>query len=54
MKQITAIRILPFALLQALLASFIGLMEGIVYSFGGLAIDTLVSLAGSPVQRHRA
>ena len=33
----------PFALFQAFLAGLVGLFAGILYSFGGLAIDTLVS-----------
>jgi len=38
------IRILSFAIFQAVMASLLGLLAGILYSFGGLAIDTLVSI----------
>jgi len=38
------IKILSFAKFQAFLASLIGLIAGILYAFGGLIIDTLVSM----------
>jgi len=38
------IKILEFAKLQTILMTFVGLFLGILYSFGGLLIDTLVSL----------
>jgi hypothetical protein len=44
MKKIEKIRILSFAKFQAILMGFLGLAAGIIYSFGGLAIDILVSL----------
>ena len=37
-------KIIEFALFQALLFAIIGLIAGILYSFGGLIIDTAVSL----------
>ncbi|WP_297794353.1 hypothetical protein [uncultured Eudoraea sp.] len=39
-----SIGIFSFAKFQAFLFSLIGLLAGILYSFGGLIIDTLVSL----------
>ena len=44
MERSPAIRIIPFARFQALLTSFLGLIAGILYSFGGLVVDMLVSL----------
>lgn len=38
------IGIFSFAKFQAFLFSLVGLLAGIIYSFGGLVIDTLVSL----------
>jgi hypothetical protein len=40
----TKIKILSFAKFQAVLGALIGLLAGILYSFGGLVIDILVSL----------
>ncbi len=39
MKKIKRIRPLPFATLQAILLAHIGLLLGILYSFGGLVYD---------------
>ena len=44
MKKLKKIKVFSFALFQALLFGLVGLLMGILYSFGGLAIDTLVSL----------
>ena len=44
MKKIKRIRIFHFAQFQALLTGLLGLLCGILYSFGGLLIDILVSL----------
>ncbi len=44
MKKINKLPILSVAKLQAILGLLIGLLCGILYSFGGLLIDTLVSL----------
>jgi hypothetical protein len=38
------IKVLSFAKFPALLFALLGLIAGILYSFGGLAIDTLVSI----------
>ena len=38
------IKIFPFAIFQAILTTVIGLLIGLLYSFGGLVIDILVSL----------
>jgi hypothetical protein len=35
---------LSFAKFQALLGALLGLVAGVIYSFGGLVIDTLVTL----------
>jgi hypothetical protein len=45
MNKIKKIGVFSFARFQAILAGFIGLVCGILYSFGGLIIDVLVSLA---------
>ncbi len=37
------IRVFPFAIFQSILAALVGLIAGVLYSFGGLIIDTLVS-----------
>lgn len=42
--KINKIKILSLAKMQTIFLSLIGLIAGIVYSFGGLLIDTLVSL----------
>ncbi len=44
MKKSQKIKVLDFALFQAILFSQIGLFAGIIYSFGGFFIDLLVSL----------
>ena len=38
------LKIFEFAKLQALLTTLLGAVAGIIYSFGGIIIDTLVSL----------
>jgi hypothetical protein len=43
MAQIQKVNIFSFARFQALLFALLGLIAGVVYSFGGLAVDTLVS-----------
>ncbi len=43
MKKLKRIRIFPFAKFQALLFLLIGILCGIIYSFGGLVIDILVT-----------
>jgi hypothetical protein len=45
MRKIKKIGVLSFARFQAVLAGLIGLVCGTLYSFGGLIIDVLVSLA---------
>jgi len=44
MKKIKKIRVLSLAKFQAVLGAVIGLILGILYSFGGLIIDALVSI----------
>jgi hypothetical protein len=44
MNKIKKIGVFSFARFQAILAGLIGLVCGILYSFGGLIIDVLVSL----------
>jgi len=44
MAKIKKIDVMSFGKLQAFIMLFAGLLAGIVYSFGGLIIDTLVSL----------
>ncbi len=44
MGKLNKIKILPFAIFQAFLLALIGLLAGIIYSFGGLLIDLLVSM----------
>jgi hypothetical protein len=44
MKELKKIKVFPFAKFQAILMALVGLLTGIVYSFGGFIIDTLVSL----------
>lgn len=44
MARVKKINVLSLVKFQAVLASLIGLVAGILYSFGGLIIDTLVSL----------
>jgi hypothetical protein len=44
MKTLKKIKVSAFAKFQAILMVLVGLLAGIVYSFGGLIIDTLVSL----------
>lgn len=43
MKKLKKLKIFPFALFQAFLFLLIGVIFGVLYSFGGLIIDTLVS-----------
>ena len=43
MEKSSRIRVLPFAKFQAVLGSLIGLICGILYSFGGLILDIFVS-----------
>ena len=43
MKKINKIGVLSLAKFQAILGMFFGLILGIIYSFGGLIVDTLVS-----------
>ncbi len=43
MKKIRKIKLLPFALFQAFLFGLLGLLAGVMYSFGGLLVDALVS-----------
>jgi hypothetical protein len=44
MKKIKNLNPLSFARFQMVLGALFGLVAGIIYSFGGLAIDTLVTL----------
>ena len=44
MAKETKINVLSLAKVHALTAGFLGLIAGILYSFGGLLIDALVSL----------
>ncbi len=44
MKHLKRIKIFQFALFQSILMGLIGILCGILYSFGGLLIDALVSL----------
>jgi len=44
MKSIQKLNIFTLAKFQAILASIVGLLCGIIYSFGGLVIDFLVSM----------
>ena len=44
MKKIRKIKVFQFALFQAFLLFLIGALCGILYSFGGLIIDSMVSL----------
>jgi hypothetical protein len=44
MRKIKKIGVLSFAKLQAFLGIIIGFILGIIYAFGGLIIDTLVTL----------
>jgi len=41
MAKIKKLKILSFAIFQALLVSFLGLLAGILYSFGGIIVDLL-------------
>ena len=43
MGKLQRIRIFAFAKFQAMLLALVGLFAGILYSFGGLIIDVLVS-----------
>ena len=44
MARIKRIRLFPFAKFQAVLVAQVGVIAGILYSFGGLIIDLLVSI----------
>ncbi len=44
MKTIKKIGILPFVKMHTAFGALIGLVLGILYSFGGLVIDTLVTI----------
>ena len=44
MKKINKLQIFPFALFQGILTGLLGLVCGILYSFGGFLIDAAVSL----------
>lgn len=44
MARIKKIPIFPFARFQAALAALLGLLAGIIYSFGGLIVDAAVTL----------
>jgi hypothetical protein len=44
MAKIDNINPLSFATFQAVLFALLGLLAGVIYSFGGLAIDSLVTL----------
>lgn len=44
MPKIEKLKIFSFAKFQACLGGYVGLLLGILYSFGGLIIDVLVSL----------
>jgi hypothetical protein len=43
MEKLTKIKVFSFAKFQAILMALIGLLAGILYSFGGLIYDALVS-----------
>jgi hypothetical protein len=44
MEKIKKLNVFAFAKFQALLATLVGVLAGIIYAFGGFIIDTLVSL----------
>jgi len=44
MKRPRKINLLPFLKFQMVMGSILGLMMGIIYAFGGLIIDVLVSV----------
>ena len=44
MAKLKKIGVLSFAKLQAVIMAIVGLIAGILYSFGGLIIDVLVSI----------
>lgn len=44
MEKSSRIRVFSFAKFQAVLMTLVGLLAGILYSFGGLIIDILVSI----------
>jgi hypothetical protein len=44
MAKLKKIKILQFAIFQAVLGALLGLLAGILYAFGGLIIDALVSI----------
>lgn len=43
-KQSKRLNVLPVVIFQTVVWTLLGLLAGIIYSFGGLIIDTLVSL----------
>ena len=43
MARMKAIRVLAFAKFQAVLMAFVGLIAGIVYSFGGVVFDVVTT-----------
>ena len=44
MKQLKKINVLQFAKFQSILIAMVGVICGIVYSFGGLLVDILVTM----------
>jgi len=44
MEKVKKIKVFSFAKFQAILFGFLGVLAGILYAFGGLLIDLLVSL----------
>jgi hypothetical protein len=44
MPKIKKLKIFQFAIFQSYLGALIGLLAGIIYSFGGLIIDALVTI----------
>jgi hypothetical protein len=44
MEKIKKLNVFAFAKFQALLATLVGVLAGVIYAFGGFIIDTLVTL----------
>lgn len=44
MKRLKEIKVFPFALFQTIFTTFLGILCGILYAFGGLIIDALVTI----------
>lgn len=44
MKKIKKLGVVSFAKFQSVLGGLVGLLMGIIYAFGGLIVDSLVSL----------